>query len=1217
MSRTNEFSYLNVLPRPLDDHQEKVCFTEKNTVIAAGAGSGKTEVLAKRFAWLIISCGIKVQEILTLTFTNKAAAEMYQRIYRTLKILSDSPDVSSDVKEKAGQALRDFSLAHIQTLDSYNASILRQCANRYGIKPDFITGSSDGNRNIKDSALKFLINNCDNEVLSHYCDNGKIQDFAENVLAHTIIKYTSIASPDDFFTQKLELQAQIISQVFNYLVLGKKLRMDKDSPIYNAIRSYSTLNQYKDAVQTALALAIDTKKDAEKKNADFIKEINLFVELVNDLDGREELTETDITEFSPRLKEYIDYINRITDQAVKCTSMSGKITSVSTILKKTGDFHKELISSVNSIFEYCHQFKNTRKMMELFNRFLQEINQSKRQTGNLSFTDVSAMALKVLVENEDIRNQEKRAYKKIMIDEFQDNNGMNRDLLYLLALNDGEFESEDGSFVITYDDSNQDSLHQMLKDRRSPDKLFFVGDEKQSIYRFRKADVSVFRQLAMENEALSMTYNYRSTPELLTSFNLMFGDCKIFDSSKSELTFEAQYTNPALKKDMENLPSLNSKTVPVHVYMVDKDALVEGEHFLPLEEQKAYFIAKKIKEIVEKEKCPYSDITILDRRRNDRKIIQKYLAMFSIPFEVDQYKNIFESGLVSDFYYFLKLCVYPSDSQAFAAYLCSPFAGLSESAAEVIISYLISSDSTAFNPLDDLHDADIKKDIGEDEYEKFSAARNFYRTYRSTVLRQKICRTISELFHCHAYKYETYLSSETQLYEEQFDLLFELARLTDENGKSLGWFLDEMTTLKRDSFMDKGDLDASEITYPLERKDSVKIMTIHKSKGLQKEHVFIWGCTNVSSQSEKSHMFFQEEIGLSLKNLDMSENFFLSIQKDYFKKQELAEFRRLIYVAITRAIKSVHIVGQWTKEIKEDNEFAILEKLILKIYPDCNSEESAGKTLYADGSPFDYTNIPPVKYSDLISAESLESIRDRVLDAMPELEVPEQEHLYAINAIPVKSPSHIHDEDSGTAATTIEGKDLYDELSRILSRYADNSEDDDEQEKHEDDELNDNVFRPADFGTLIHDYLCNMGLGFPPEEYEPDFRMFKNLGDEDRKKIISICIKMCRQFEKNDLYRDYLEAKEMKCIAKTEYAFAMYDGKALYHGSIDLMYQKKDGEVVIVDYKTDRTIQPGRHLSQQKCYREAARSLIPDAKKITCYLHYLRFDKTISILEDE
>ncbi len=1215
MSRKNEFSYLNVLPKPLDDHQEKVCFTENNTVIAAGAGSGKTEVLAKRFAWLIISCGIKVQEILTLTFTNKAAAEMYQRIYRTLKILSDSPDVSNDVRKKAGQALSDFSLAHIQTLDSYNASILRQCANRYGIKPDFNVDSSDGNRNIKDAALKFLINNFDDDVLSHYCDKGMIQDFAESVLAHTIIKHTSIASPDDFFTQKLNLQTQIVVQVFNHLVFGKKLDMDTDSPIYNAIHNFSTLNAYRDAVQNELEIAIETKKDVLKKNAEFIKEIKLFIDMAGELDGKEELTANDITEQSPKTKEYINSLNCMINQAIKCATMSGKIASVSSILKKSGSFHQELASSLHSIFDFCIQFKNTEKMMELFNKFLQETNHSKRQTGNLSFTDVSAMALKVLVENEDIRNQEKRAYKKIMIDEFQDNNGMNRDLLYLLALNDGEFESEDGSAVIKYDDDNQDSLHQMLKDRRSPDKLFFVGDEKQSIYRFRNADVSVFRQLSEENDSLSMTYNYRSIPELLTSFNLLFGDCQIFDPGKSDLKFEAQYTKPALKKDLEELPALDGKTVPVHVCMVDNDALMEGEHFLPLEEQKAYFIARKIKEIVLKEKCPYSDITILDRKRTHRKMIQKYLAMFSIPFEVDQYKNIFESGLVSDFYYFLKLCIYPSDSQAFAAYLCSPFAGLNESSVEVIVSYLL-TDNTAFNPLNDLHDDDIKKDIGNDEYEKFTSARDFYRTYRTTVLRQKICRTISELFHFHAYKYETYLSSETQLYEEQFDLLFELARLTDEGGKSLGWFLDEMTTLKKDSFMDKGDLDAAEISYPLERKDSVKIMTIHKSKGLQKEHVFIWGCTNVTSTAEKSRMFFQEEIGLSLKNLDMSDNFFLSIQKEHFKKQELAEFRSLIYVAIKRDVKSVHIVGQCTKEIKENNDFAILEKLILQLYPECRSEESAGKTIYADRAPFDYTNIQPVKYSDLILSESLESIRNRVLDAMPELKVPEHEHLYSINAIPLKSPSHIHDEASSSAGK-LQAEDLYDDLTRILSCYGKYDDDADEPDIHEEDELNDNVFRAADFGTLIHDYLCKLGLGISPDEYEPDFRMFKNLNDEDREKVKSICIRMCRQFEKTGLYRDYLLSKEQKQTCKNEYAFTMYDGEALYHGSIDLIYKKPDGEVIIVDFKTDRTIQPERHFSQQKCYREAAKSLVPDADKITCYLYYLRFDRTIKILEDD
>ncbi|MBR4004484.1 MAG: UvrD-helicase domain-containing protein [Treponema sp.] len=1217
MSGTNDFSYLNVLSKPLDDHQEKVCFSNRNTVVAAGAGSGKTEVLAKRFAWLIISCGIKVQEILTLTFTNKAAAEMYQRIHRTLRTLADSPDVSEEVKQKAKHALMDFSLAHIQTLDSYNVSILRQCANRYGIKPDFTTGTTDGKRDVKDAALRFMINHCDNEVLSHYCEPGKIQDFAENVLAEAINENTSIASPDDFFTQKLEFQAEIASQVFNHLVFGKKISPDTDCSIFSALENSRTLSQYVEECNNALSLELDQKKDTATKKAEFIKEINKFFSMASDFAGGIEITGKDITDNSDRMKQcQADFKNMI-DQALKCINMSGYIASIRSIIKKSGDFHTSFAATLDSIFEYSSQFENTKKMMELFDEFMREINSSKRQTGKLSFPDVSSMALKVLVENEDIRNQEKRAYKKIMIDEFQDNNGMNRDLLYILSLKDGEFESSDGSAVIEYDKSNLDSLHQMIKDRRDENKLFFVGDEKQSIYKFRKADVSVFRQLAQENESLSMTYNYRSSPELLTAFNLLFGEHRIFDPEKSNIKYEAQYTKPALKKGIEILPTLKKDTVPVHVYMVDKKKLIDGEHFLPAEDQNAYYIAKKIREIVEKEKCPFSAITILDKSRKDRKTIQKYLAMFSIPYEVDQYKNIFESGLVSDFYYFLKLCIYPSDSQAFAAYLCSPLAGLSENAVEEILSYLVADGTSPFDPLDDSHDGKIKEDISQLDWEKFVDARNFYRDYRTTVLKQKICTTVSELFHYRAYKYETYLSSETQLYREQFDLLFELARTTDESGKSLGWFLDEMTSLKKNSFQEKDDLNAEEITYPLERRDSVKIMTIHKSKGLQKEHVFIWGCTNVRNRGEKSQSFFQEDTGLSLKNLDMSSNFFLLVQKKLFEKQEVAEFRRLLYVAITRAISSVHIVGQWDSEIKEENSFAILEKIILKLYPDCKGEDADYETIYKDGAPFDYTNIQPVKYFQLNESESLDEIRNATIKAMQELKVPEEEHLYAVNAIPRKSPSHIHDE-SISAEQKISAVDQYLDLNEILLRYE-NSTSDEEEEKsgHEEEELNDNVFRASDFGTLIHDYLCKMGLGVVPGEYEPDFRMFKNLNDVDREKIKAICVRMCMQFAKNGLYRDFLESKNQKLAAKNEYAFAMYDGQALYHGSIDLIYQKPDGEVIIVDYKTDRSIIPERHLSQQKCYREAAKSLIPDAAKISCYLHYLRFDKTVKILEDE
>ena len=91
---------------------------------------------------------------------------------------------------------------------------------------------------------------------------------------------------------------------------------------------------------------------------------------------------------------------------------------------------------MDSIFAYFSQLQAITSLYELFDDFLDEVNASKRAGGNLTFNDVSALALKILIENQDIRTQEIQAYKKIMIDEFQDNNSKNRDLLYLLSVNE-------------------------------------------------------------------------------------------------------------------------------------------------------------------------------------------------------------------------------------------------------------------------------------------------------------------------------------------------------------------------------------------------------------------------------------------------------------------------------------------------------------------------------------------------------------------------------------------------------------------------------------------------------------------------------------------------------------------------------------------------------------------------------------------------------------
>ena len=98
---SENYDYLDLLERKLDPKQRAVCCRTDNTIVAAGAGSGKTQVLATRFAWLVMSCKIKASQILTLTFTKKAAGEMYKRIYDTLSFFAANEKTPPEEKKLA------------------------------------------------------------------------------------------------------------------------------------------------------------------------------------------------------------------------------------------------------------------------------------------------------------------------------------------------------------------------------------------------------------------------------------------------------------------------------------------------------------------------------------------------------------------------------------------------------------------------------------------------------------------------------------------------------------------------------------------------------------------------------------------------------------------------------------------------------------------------------------------------------------------------------------------------------------------------------------------------------------------------------------------------------------------------------------------------------------------------------------------------------------
>ena len=184
--------------RKIDKYQRAAIDTVKNSVVSAGAGSGKTTVLSERFTDLVINRGCKVEEILTLTFTKKATVEMSSRIYKVLK-------------EKAPQQAEEFYKANIKTLDSYCNSVAKAGAYLYGITPDFTQDEEAITQLAQQAALPFILQHRDNLAIKALVNTKDYEEIASQLFVESILKNSTVAQPIDFDKCLENQKAEIIS----------------------------------------------------------------------------------------------------------------------------------------------------------------------------------------------------------------------------------------------------------------------------------------------------------------------------------------------------------------------------------------------------------------------------------------------------------------------------------------------------------------------------------------------------------------------------------------------------------------------------------------------------------------------------------------------------------------------------------------------------------------------------------------------------------------------------------------------------------------------------------------------------------------------------------------------------------------------------------------------------------------------------------------------
>jgi len=1207
----------------LNKEQEKAAFCNENAIISAGAGSGKTMVLANRFIWLLTEKGFKIDEILTLTFTKKAAAEMFRRIHSLLTFYAEKNE--GEKADRAREALENFIHARIQTLDSYSTAIVKQSASRYGISPDFDINLERSREIALEESLPFIITNRNHPAIKKLYADYRPNEIARNIFSEILNNYCTIDKQFNF--------TEDVKKQFNIICSEWENQINEIKNILNELEK--NISEFPVMCPNLIPVFNEYKK--EKVKLIQTSEIRNYFDLLLNEDINSLMEKSQSHPIQKDFKQLLYLILEIN----KVNIVKGR-PAINPVKDKVKQI-KNLYNNFSSLTVYCMQAGFMLSFMTLLNDLQDRFLHRKQTEGILTFNDIASLSRTILLEQKDIRQNEKEAFKAIMIDEFQDNNELQKDLLFLLA-------------------ENYNSLCDTVPSAENlcQGKLFFVGDEKQSVYLFRGADVSVFRKLKDEikSENLSLKINYRSMPLLIGAFNAIFGGSCFNPLGKSPLNdfpsvfapdsrqklplYEAAY-NP-LEADRKGEGFLS-----ICILNGKEDDDNENNSFHDNDENEARFVAKKIEQILNEKteegepKYKPDDIAILFRSHSPQYLYEKHLRLLKIPYSCEDINDLFYSGVVNDIMSVLRLAVYPLDSAAYVEMLRSPFAGLSLDGTAVCLSIMrrlktkipFNDESAAF--------------LDEEDHQKYLYGKRIYSSVCSKADNASISSLVSDLWYREGYRYETEWHPETCVYREYFDYLYHLAARADRENHGLAVFTENIRIL-RDSRNRLKD-----INIPLDRSSAVHLLTIHKSKGLEYPVVFVCCCGKYSKRNQEKNVYKSNESGIVLNppapdvfrnSAEIKTNFFWEKAKTEEKRKRTAELRRLLYVAMTRAEEKLFLTG-----VLDFKDYTKTDSLSIKIknYID---EKSKNKTNYLhgdsilDNDTFFGILMPAVtshilfdSYSENTGFINLEAIpvytekdigkaaKKTVLKNSQEglneyINKKEKQYRNAkIIKTPVLRNNHIspaslrkNEEENAEKESIGRGffinkkfsgeksDDIFNKVDSILSRFSHNGNDSNEK------------FNSGSFGTIAH--ICVEAILNREEAVIPS-----NISGLLTPSELSLLTESGKELAHRFIISPLGKMADNTDFRESEFSFRSLikskDGSEIFiNGVIDLFFEN-DNTIHIVDFKTDSAEKPADHTAQMSCYYHAINSLFaaPLKKQCRIWLYYLRTGHAVEITE--
>lgn len=901
------------MPKWTTDQQKVIDEKGNNILVSAAAGSGKTAVLVERIINKIVNYNVEVDSLLVVTFTNAAAKEMKERIRKALdKEISKNPKSEFLVRQNTLIAN-----ANISTIDSFCGRLVRDNYNDIGIDPSFrICDSSEESIFFNDAIDTVLDNNFaseDNESFMKLIDlytNTSDYSVITDVISMLSQKAYAYPWPKEWLDEIKKPYISYDNCSINDIAWVKELHelyMKEFGSVKEELLKY--LNSYSDRFVLDKKGTNYVQKNIEKElkdieallNTSNIEELYLCISDMSKMAKGEKSikksfdVDMDSIEAEELCSLYQDIAEMYNDKLDRITE------------NKVGD----ILEECDLVSEYALQLiKLTEQTMDAFDEI-------KRDNNAYTFNDIERFALNVLVnpdtkEITDVAKEIRETYTEVMIDEYQDSNDLQEKILSTLS---------NGS------------------------NMFMVGDVKQSIYGFRNANPEIFVNksdaFAKDSEEgilINLKKNFRSRNEVLQVVN------NVFDNVMTRDTCGIEYDNNARLYFGANTVYSDDKDTDVEILIADAKKTKGNnsydnndinhnesneEYYESARQIEAAVVAQRIEELIDnkykvtaKDKddnvinrdIQYSDIAIILRSANSKgREYEEALLRNNIPCVSPNTKGYFDTVEVKVILSFLAVIDNPCKDIEFAAILHSPVFRISNDMLAKINLFAKENHDNKSKTNDYLY----YKTIDYIEYYKddegLSCDEEFIRLLGAVNLINELRliandTTIHEMLEI-IYERTSYLDYVSSLFNGEVKRANLLALVDKALDYEKTRFKGIFRFLKYIDSMDEYNLDLGEASITSENDNVVRILTMHKSKGLEFPVVFVCELgSSISNMDASNTILVHNKLGIGMQlRRDISGNRYKknTQYKNYIKKTMLVdnagEEARLLYVAMTRA----------------------------------------------------------------------------------------------------------------------------------------------------------------------------------------------------------------------------------------------------------------------------------------------------------------------------